>query len=118
MQNVGGSQGISRFTNGLRNLASGNVRGAIQAATGQDGRGPKESAGPGTVKDPSQVLRLRGLFLFLPAFLLRCRQKRDEGINKNELKTFGYPVSDTQFQLIQRYNQNIMLEQIVQSGKI
>lgn len=111
LQNVGGSQGISRFTNGLSNLVQGNVRGAIQAATGQDGRGPKESVGPGTVKTQSgptfawPVPVPAGIPSTVPT-------KRDEGINKNELKTFGYPVSDTQFQLIQRYNQNIMLEQL------
>lgn len=111
LQNVGGSQGISRFTNGLSNLVQGNVRGALQAATGQDGRGPKESVGPGIVKTQSGPTFAWPVPV-PPGIPSTVPTKRDEGINKNELKTFGYPVSDTQFQLIQRYNQNIMLEQL------
>src|SRR5439155_24634691 len=37
---------------------------------------------------------------------------RDEGIMDDWFQTFGYPVSDTQFQIIQRYNDNRMLEQL------
>jgi hypothetical protein len=37
---------------------------------------------------------------------------RDQAITKNLFKTFGYPVSDTQFQIISRYNDNILLEQM------
>ncbi len=111
LQNVGGSQGVSRFTNGLRNLVNGNVRGALQAASGQDGRGPKESVGPGIVKTQSGPTYAWPVPV-PPGIPSTVPTKRDEGINKNELKTFGYPVSDTQFQLIQRYNQNIMLEQL------
>lgn len=117
--NVGRSQGLSRFTNGLRSLGSGLMSGnlrqgaqnAMQAFTGQDGRGPKESVGPGTVKTQSGPTFAWPVPV-PPGIPSTVPTKRDEGINKNELKTFGYPVSDTQFQLIQRYNQNIMLEQL------
>lgn len=125
LRRIDASQGFDRVTNGLGglvrsagNLLSGNTgaagqaaRNAMQAFGGQDGRGPKESVGPGTVKTQSgptfawPVPVPMGIPSTVPT-------KRDEGINKNELKTFGYPVSDTQFQLIQRYNQNIMLEQL------
>ncbi|HEY9773018.1 MAG TPA: hypothetical protein V6C81_04350 [Planktothrix sp.] len=37
--------------------------------------------------------------------------KRDEAITKYSVKTFGYPVSDTQFQVIQRLDDNMMLEE-------
>ncbi|MCC6977832.1 MAG: hypothetical protein IT343_05890 [Candidatus Melainabacteria bacterium] len=108
---TGASSGTDRITNGIRNLASGNFRGALQSAMGQDGRGPKESVGPGTVKTQSGPTFAWPVPV-PPGIPSTVPTKRDEGINKNELKTFGYPVSDTQFQLIQRYNQNIMLEQL------
>lgn len=38
--------------------------------------------------------------------------KRDEAINEHMLKTFGYPISDTQFQMIHRFDNQIMLEQM------
>ncbi len=111
LQNAGGSQGISRLTNGIKQAFSGNLKGALQAATGQDGTGPKESVGPGTVYTKSGPTFAWPVPV-PPGIPSTVPTKRDEGINKNELKTFGYPVSDTQFQLIQRYNQNIMLEQL------
>ncbi|MEZ4542985.1 MAG: hypothetical protein R3C24_03680 [Cyanobacteriota/Melainabacteria group bacterium] len=36
----------------------------------------------------------------------------------NLFQTFGYPVSDTQFQLIERYNQNRFLEQLYDPEKL
>ncbi len=37
--------------------------------------------------------------------------KRDEAIGKHLVKTFGLPVSDTQFQVISRLNDNMLLEE-------
>jgi hypothetical protein len=37
--------------------------------------------------------------------------QRDTAIGKHLVKTFGYPVSDTQFQIIQRLDDNMMLEE-------
>jgi hypothetical protein len=37
---------------------------------------------------------------------------RDTAILKNLLPTWGYPVSDTQFQMISRFNDNIMIEEL------
>ena len=44
--------------------------------------------------------------------------KRDEAIQMNLFQTFGYPVSDTQFQIIERYNQNRFLEQLYDPEKV
>src|SRR5215470_5284420 len=43
---------------------------------------------------------------------------RDEGIMDDLFQTFGYPVSDTQFQIIQRYNDNRMVEQLFDPEKL
>ncbi|MBI1269667.1 hypothetical protein GC174_04460 [bacterium] len=43
---------------------------------------------------------------------------RDEAIQMNLFQTFGYPVSDTQFQVIERYNQNRFLEQLYDPEKL
>ena len=42
---------------------------------------------------------------------------RDEAIQENLFQTFGYPVSDTQFQVIERYNHNRFLEQLYDPEK-
>ncbi len=44
--------------------------------------------------------------------------KRDEGIGDHMLKTWGYPVSDTQYQMIHRYNQNIMLAEMFDPERV
>lgn len=44
--------------------------------------------------------------------------KRDEGIGDHMLKTWGYPVSDTQYQMIHRYNQNIMLSEMFDPERV
>ena len=44
--------------------------------------------------------------------------KRDEGIGDHQLKTWGYPVSDTQYQMLHRYNQNIMLSQMFDPERV
>ncbi len=38
--------------------------------------------------------------------------KRDQSIGQDLFQTFGYPVSDSQFQIIERYNHNRLLEQM------
>ena len=43
---------------------------------------------------------------------------RDTAINNDLFQTYGYPVSDTQFQLIQRYNDNRFLDQLFDPEKI
>ncbi|MBZ0185607.1 MAG: hypothetical protein K8F91_05085, partial [Candidatus Obscuribacterales bacterium] len=43
---------------------------------------------------------------------------RDEAIMENLFQTFGYPVSDTQFQVIERYNHNRFLEQLYDPEKV
>lgn len=43
---------------------------------------------------------------------------RDEAISENLFQTFGYPVSDTQFQVIERYNHNRFLEQLFDPEKV
>ncbi len=43
---------------------------------------------------------------------------RDEAIQENLFQTFGYPVSDTQFQVIERYNHNRFLEQLFDPEKV
>jgi hypothetical protein len=43
---------------------------------------------------------------------------RDEGIGDHLLKTWGYPVSDTQYQMIHRYNQNIMLAEMFDPERV
>ena len=48
----------------------------------------------------------------VPALTSTVPTMRDTAISKDLLKTTGYPVSDTQFQLIERMDHNIMLEQM------
>lgn len=69
-----------------------------------------ESQGPGTVTPSS------GPVYKWPATVEQGQPsqvptRRDEAIQKFQVKTFGYPVSDTQFQTIQRLNDNMMLEE-------
>ncbi len=44
--------------------------------------------------------------------------KRDEAINDYMLKTYGYPISDTQFQMIHRFDNQIMLEEMFDPEKV
>lgn len=69
-----------------------------------------ESQGPGTVTPNS------GPVYKWPATVEQGQPsqvptRRDEAIQKYQVTTFGYPVSDTQFQTIQRLNDNMMLEE-------
>jgi len=43
---------------------------------------------------------------------------RDMAIDEELFQTFGFPVSDTQFQIIQRYNDNRMLEEMFDPERI
>ncbi|MDP3509361.1 MAG: hypothetical protein Q8T09_15415 [Candidatus Melainabacteria bacterium] len=76
----------------------------------------KRSVGPGSV-----VHSTSGPVLMWPTVIPTAVSPvptlRDTAITKNMLQTFGYPVSDTQFQLISRMNDNIMLEQLYDPEK-
>jgi len=71
----------------------------------------KTSIGPGTVihskSGPVFIWPL-----VVPTAVSQVPTRRDESIQKDLFQTFGLPVSDTQFQVIERYNQNRMLEQM------
>ena len=47
----------------------------------------------------------------IPTATSKTPTKRDQVVGKDLFKTFGYPVSDSQFQVIERYNHNRLLEQ-------
>jgi hypothetical protein len=68
------------------------------------------STGPGTVNHslsgPVQMWPVP-----IPTLQSAVPSQRDTGITKNLMKTTGYPVSDTQFQIISRMNDNIEMEQ-------
>jgi hypothetical protein len=55
---------------------------------------------------------------YVPTATSHVPTKRDEAIMDDLFQTFGYPVSDTQFQIIQRYNDNRMLEQLYDPEKL
>ncbi len=84
---------------------------------GHDKITDKKSMGPGSVTHSKSG----PVFMWpviIPTAISPVPTKRDEMINDDTFKTFGYPVSDTQFQVIQRYNQNRMLEQAFDPEKI
>ncbi len=70
-----------------------------------------KSMGPGTIQHNKS-----GPVQLWPTTIMEATSsvptKRDEAIMEDLFQTFGYPVSDTQFQIIQRYNDNRMLEQL------
>ncbi len=76
----------------------------------------QESVGPGSVvhstSGPVQMWPVP-----IPTAVSAVPTMRDQAITKNMLQTFGYPVSDTQFQLISRMNDNIMTEQLFDPEK-
>ncbi|HEY9732650.1 MAG TPA: hypothetical protein V6C89_12100 [Drouetiella sp.] len=90
--------------------------------------GPTEMGGHDQVKDkksmgPGNVIHSKSGPVFMwpvsiPTATSPVPTKRDEMVNDDMFKTFGYPVSDTQLQVIQRYNQNRMLEQAFDPEKI
>ena len=48
----------------------------------------------------------------------QCLRISDMAIDEELFQTFGFPVSDTQFQIIQRYNDNRMLEEMFDPERI
>lgn len=71
----------------------------------------KTSIGPGTIiQSKSGPVFIWPLMV--PTGISQVPTRRDESIQKDLFQTFGLPVSDTQFQVIERYNQNRMLEQM------
>lgn len=77
----------------------------------------KQSMGPGSVIH-SKSGPVFSWPVMIPTATSPVPTKRDEMVNDDMFKTFGYPVSDTQLQVIQRYNQNRMLEQAFDPEKI
>jgi hypothetical protein len=68
-----------------------------------------QSTGPGTVTHgpgPVQMWPVQ-----IPTATSQVPSQRDTGISKNLMTTFGYPLSDTQFQILGRMNDNIKLEE-------
>lgn len=86
-------------------------------AGGQDVIKDKKSMGPGVVthclSGPVQTWPV-----VIPCTTSEVPTLRDQAITQDLLRTFGYPVSDTQFQLIQRYDDNRLLEQLFDPEKL
>ncbi len=65
--------------------------------------GGKNGLGPGPIQAwPTSV----------PVAISTLPSYRDQGIFKNLVPVYGYPVSDSQFQIIQRLNDNMMIEEL------
>lgn len=77
----------------------------------------KRSQGPGSV-DHATSGPVFSWPVSIPTATSAVPTLRDEAIQMNLFQTFGYPVSDTQFQLIERYNQNRFLEQLYDPEKL
>ena len=77
----------------------------------------QRSMGPGTV-DHSKSGQVYAWPVTIPTATSAVPTFRDEGIQENLFQTFGYPVSDTQFQVIERYNHNRFLEQLYDPEKV
>ena len=67
---------------------------------------------------PVSVWPLDGLSMFASMMPSQVPTWRDTSINNDMFTTYGYPVSDTQFQLIQRYNDNRLLDQMFDPEKV
>jgi hypothetical protein len=96
--------------------------------------GPYESGGTDVIKDKvSQGTATGGKPMVLhskpgcpvyvwpisvPSAMSVVPTYRDMAIDEELFQTFGYPVSDTQFQIIQRYNDNRMLEEMFDPERI
>lgn len=84
----------------------------------------KKSKGPGEIRVGPKALGFQGpgpVYVWpVPklSYISPVPTKRDEGIMENLLPTFGLPLSDTQFQVIRRYNDNIFLEQVFDPERI
>ncbi|MBX9692762.1 MAG: hypothetical protein K2Z81_10285, partial [Cyanobacteria bacterium] len=76
----------------------------------------QKSIGPGMVKHgPGPVFSWP---VTIPTATSTVPTLRDTAITENLFDTFGYPVSDTQFQIIERYNHNRFLEQLFDPEKV
>ncbi|MDR3614246.1 MAG: hypothetical protein P4L53_11840 [Candidatus Obscuribacterales bacterium] len=96
--------------------------------------GPYESGGTDVIKDkvsqgtatggtPMVVHSLPGCPvyvwpIYVPFAASTVPTYRDMAIDEELFQTFGFPVSDTQFQIIQRYNDNRMLEEMFDPERI
>jgi hypothetical protein len=76
----------------------------------------QRSMGPGTVNH-SRSGQVYAWPVTIPTAESEVPTFRDEAIQENLFQTFGYPVSDTQFQIIERYNHNRFLEQLYDPEK-
>ncbi|HEY9679464.1 MAG TPA: hypothetical protein V6C76_15760 [Drouetiella sp.] len=77
----------------------------------------KQSMGPGSINQGKSG----PVFTWpvsIPTATSQVPTFRDQMINDDMFTTYGYPVSDTQFQVIQRYNHNRLLEQAFDPEKI
>ncbi len=82
---------------------------------GMDEIKDRESQGPDQVDHGSPVYAWP---VVIPSATSAVPTKRDKGITKNRMKTFGMPISDTQYQIIHRMNQQIMLEEMFDPERI
>lgn len=82
---------------------------------GMDEVQDRESKGPDTVDHGGPVYTWP---VIIPSATSAVPTKRDKGITKHRLKTFGLPISDTQFQMIHRMDQQIMLEEMFDPERI
>lgn len=76
----------------------------------------RESQGPGTVDHgpgPVYIWPVK-----ITSATSKVPTKRDTGITKHRLQTFGLPISDTQFQMIHRMDQQIMLEEMFDPERV
>lgn len=83
---------------------------------GHDEIEEQRSLGPGTITHgPGPV---QSWPVQIPTAVSEVPTLRDTAIMENLFDTFGYPVSDTQFQIIERYNHNRFLEQLFDPEKL
>ncbi|MBX9571822.1 MAG: hypothetical protein K2X77_23215 [Candidatus Obscuribacterales bacterium] len=76
----------------------------------------RESQGPSTVDHgpgPVYIWPVK-----ITSATSKVPTKRDSGITKHRLQTFGLPISDTQFQMIHRMDQQIMLEEMFDPERV
>lgn len=105
------SPGNIRWANHLRNKA-GKQYSDADTVSNQESQGPGTVSHGGEENNPIQMW---------PTVIMSAQSQvptmRDTAITKNMFKTFGYPLSDTQYQIIERYNQNRFLEQLYDPEK-
>jgi hypothetical protein len=75
-----------------------------------------QSTGPGSVVHGPGPVQLWPAVI--PTATSAVPTFRDQGITQHLFQTFGYPVSDTQFQIISRYNDNIFMEQLFNPERV